>query len=116
MSKSIFEFFKPEILEQGGGRAQLRFAVRPELTIPTGQVQGGIVGSMLDMTMALAGDGAISTASLHVDLFRPALGPHLTVAATVAQRGRRIVFAEAEMRNADGEVVARGRQTAVPID
>ena len=33
----------------------------------------------------------------------------------VTRRGRRIVFIEAEMTNDDGKVVARGRQTAVPL-
>lgn len=115
MPASIMDTLRPEILSSDEGRIELRFTVRPELTIPGGQLQGGIIASMLDMSMAMAAGGAISTASLQMDILRPALGPQLTVIGTLTRKGRRIVFADAEMRNADGELVARGRQTAVPI-
>jgi len=78
-------------------------------------VQGGIVASMLDMGMAFAAD-RISTVTLHVDYLRPAVGPVLTVTADVTRRGSRIVFIEAVMVDQDGRVIAKGRQTAVPID
>jgi acyl-coenzyme A thioesterase PaaI-like protein len=79
-------------------------------------VQGGIVAAMLDMAMAMAAKSGISTASMHFEILRPVTGPQLRVDGTVSKRGRRIVFAEAEMREADGTLVARGRQTAVPLD
>ncbi len=92
-----------------------RFRSQPRLTIPGGIVQGGIVASMLDMGMAFAAD-RISTVTLHVDYLRPAVGPVLTVTADVTRRGSRIVFIEAVMVDQDGRVIAKGRQTAVPID
>lgn len=111
---SILDLLRPEILEQGDGHAVFRFTARPEWTIPSGQVQGGIVAAMLDMTMAFSADD-LSTVSLHVDYLRPAMGPELTVTASVTKRGRRVVFAEAEMIDQDGRVIARGRQNALPI-
>ena len=114
MADSIFDLLQPEIVEQGEGRAQLRFRVRPEFTIPGEMVQGGIVAAMLDMTMVYASGVPLATASLHLELFRPAKGPELTVVGRVPRRGRRIVFAEAEMTDASGQLIARGRQTAVP--
>ena len=48
-----------------------RFEPRPEFKIPSGVVQGGIVATMLDMAMAVAGDGALSTASLELQILRP---------------------------------------------
>ena len=65
--------------------------------------------------MAFAEKGMLSTASIHVDLFRPATGAYLDVVGQVVRKGRRIIFAEAEMRDDQGRVVARGRQTAVPL-
>lgn len=111
---SILDLLAPEMLDQGDGRAVFRFTARPEWTIPSGQVQGGIVAAMLDMTMAFAADD-LSTVSLHVDFFRPAMGPELTVTASVTKRGRRVVFAEAEMVDGDGGLIARGRQNGLPL-
>jgi uncharacterized protein (TIGR00369 family) len=91
------------------------FPVKPEFTIAPGVVQGGIVAAMLDMAMAMACEGQISTASMHFEILRPVYGPLLRVDGTVSKRGRRIIFAEAEMRDDAGTLVARGRQTAVPI-
>jgi uncharacterized protein (TIGR00369 family) len=112
---SIFDLLAPEVLEQEDGRAVFRFTARPELTIPSGQVQGGIVAAMLDMTMAFSAND-LSTVSLHVDFLRPAMGPELTVTATVTRRGRRVIFAEAEMVDQEGRLIARGRQNALPLD
>ncbi len=113
---TILELLQPEVVIQEQGRAELRFSVRPEFTIPGGALQGGIVAGMLDMTMAFASERIISTASLHVEMFLPAKGPVVTVVGSIPREGRRIIFAEAEIRNEAGEVVARGRQTAVPVE
>ncbi|GJM38244.1 MAG: thioesterase [Acidimicrobiales bacterium] len=112
---SILDLLQPDVIEQADGRAVFCFMARPEWTIPSGQVQGGIVAAMLDMTMAFSADD-LSTVSLHVDYLRPAFGPELTVTATVTRRGRRVIFAEAEMVDQEGRLIARGRQNAVPID
>ena len=115
MEESIFELLNPEVVSKEDGRAELRFPVQERIKIPGDRVQGGIVCSMLDMAMAFAEDGQLATASLHVDILRPAKGAFLTVVGHVTRRGRRIIFAEAEMRDDQGRVVARGRQTAVPL-
>ena len=111
----IIGLLEPVIRPAEEGHADLRFAVRPAFTIPGDVVQGGIVSAMLDMAMAMAGGGRISTASLQVDILRPAKGPTLHVKGWIRQKGRRLVFAEAEMRDAEGRLVATGRQTAVPL-
>ncbi len=115
VNESIVDLLQPEILSQEEGRIEILYGVRPELTIGSGVVQGGIVASMLDMAMAFSENGNISTASLHVDILRPVTGEKLKVVGQVTRRGRRIVFIEAEMTNDEGQIVARGRQTAVPL-
>ena len=112
---SIMDLLKPTIEGSGDGACVLHFEVRPEFTIPGGVVQGGITTAMLDMAMAISAGGAISTASLHVEILRPVVGPTLRVHGRIVRQGRRIVFAEAEMTGPDGKVCATGRQTAVPI-
>lgn len=78
-------------------------------------VQGGIVAVMLDMAMVMACGGAIATASLNYDILRPVRDKELIVKGRLIRMGRRVVFAEAEMTNEDGVLLARGTQTAVPI-
>lgn len=114
MSRTIIDLLEPEIVARTDDSIRIVFGVKPEFRIPSGVVQGGIVTAMLDMAMALAGGGGISTASLHVEILRPVRGPKLVVSGEIVRRGRRIVFAEAEMCDEAGEVLARGRQTAVP--
>jgi len=115
VSSSIFDLMQPEIKTAAEGCSELRFKVRPEFTIPGGVLQGGIIAVMLDMAMAVAGHGYISTASLHCDILRPVETKVVIVTGRITRKGRRIVFAEAEMRNVEGQVLARGTQTAVPL-
>lgn len=112
---SILDWMRPEVLSSGEGRAELRFPVRSEQTIPGGSLQGGVVAVMLDMTMAFAAGRDFATATLHYDILRPPRGPKLTVSGRIVQAGHRLIFAEAEMRDEEGRIVARGRQTAVPV-
>ena len=116
MANTIFDLLSPEMVSNSEGRAELRFSVRPEFTIPGGIVQGGIVSAMLDMAMAMAAGGAISTASLQLEIHRPVKGPVLEVTGEVTRKGRRLVFCEAEMRDSNGALLSRARQTAVPLD
>ena len=115
LEASIMDLMKPDIVQVEDGKSEIHFLKRPEFTIGGGVVQGGIVAVMLDMAMALAGDGKLSTASLQCDILRPVADDELTVKGNIVRAGRRIVFAEAEMTNRDGVVLARGTQTAVPL-
>ena len=81
---------KPEILKRAEDTIEIKFPARREFMIPGDVVQGGIVGAMLDMAMAFADDGGLSTASLQYDILRPVLGPDLFVTGRITKRGRRI--------------------------
>ncbi len=115
MALSIADLMNPEIRVMEDGHCELGFTMRPEFTIPTGVVQGGIVAVMLDMAMAMAAAGGLSTASLHFEIMRPVRDKELTVKGRLIRKGRRIIFAEAEITNDEGIVLARGTQTAVPV-
>jgi len=106
---------RPEVIDTDDGNAELHFRIRPEFTIPGGAVQGGIVAVMLDMAMAIAGEGKMSTASLQLDIIRPVKGPSVTVRAEISRAGRRVIFAQADMHDTEGRLLARGRQPAVPL-
>jgi len=112
---SIMDLMQPEVVTAADGCSELRFKVRPEFTIPGGVLQGGMIAVMLDMAMAMALHGFISTASFHYEILRPVEAEVVTVTGRITRKGRRIVFAEAEMRDDEGRVLARGTQTAVPL-
>lgn len=114
--ESIRDLLQPVLRPSDEGTAHLRFGIRPELTIDGERLQGGIVAAMLDMAMAIAAEGLISTASMHFEVLRPVTRSPLTVRAEVVRKGRRIVFVEAEMRDAEDALVASGRQTAIPLE
>ena len=111
----IIDLLRPEIVRTQDGIVEMRFEVRQEFTNRSGVVQGGIVAAMLDMAMAFADERRLSTASMHFEILRPVQGPMLTVTGRITKRGRRVVFAEAEMHDDAGKLLARGTQTAVPL-
>ncbi len=115
MDSTIKDLMKPEFRSAGNGLSEIGFVARDEFRIPSGVVQGGIVAVMLDMAMATAAEGALATASLNFDILRPVVANELTVKGKIVRKGRRIVFAEAEMTDGDGVLLARGTQTAVPL-
>jgi uncharacterized protein (TIGR00369 family) len=111
---SIVNLLKPEVVSQEPDRVTLRFVPEAHWTIGDGVVQGGLVTAMLDMAMAFAA-GGLSTATITVDILRPVRGP-LTATGVVTKQGRRLLFATGELHDADGKLVARGNQTAIPSD
>jgi len=114
LDRSIKDLLHPTVIEDAEDRCVLRFDPQPEWTIGGGVVQGGIVAAMLDMAMAMAAKG-LSTASITVEILRPVIGP-ITSTGVVDKRGRRLLFASGELHDAEGRLVARGTQTAVPYD
>ena len=109
----IAETLKAEIVEHGDGRCVLRYPFLPEYANPIGQLQGGMFGVMMDSAMAIAA-GGIATATMQVNIFRPVTAGWMTVTGEVVKRGKRIVYAEAEVRDDQGNLVARGNQNGLP--
>ncbi len=116
-TENIFELMKPDVRRQEEGECELHFDLtdRAHFTIPTGAIQGGIVAVMLDMAMAMSANGGLTTASLQYEIMRPVLPGPIDVHGRIIRKGRRITFAEAVMKNAEGVVLAKGTQTAVTV-
>ena len=93
------------------GVAELEFDARPEFMNRHGQVQGGVLAAMLDSAVgcaavaALAGQSVV-TLTMHVTYLRPAVAGPIRAVGRIVQRGRSIVFADAELHDGSGEVVA----------
>jgi uncharacterized protein (TIGR00369 family) len=107
----------PVEVEPGTGRVVVDFQATPEFCNPLGNVQGGFLGAMLDDAIGPAvstmlGDGEFcTTLELKVSFIRPTRPGRLRAIANVVHRGRTIAFAEAEIRDADDELVARATST-----
>ncbi len=109
----ISETLQAELVEHGEGRAVIRYPFLPEYTNPMRQLQGGMYGVMMDSAMAIAA-GGIATATMQFSIFRPVTSGWLTVTGEVVKRGKRVVYAEAEVRDDQGNLVARGNQNGLP--
>ena len=97
-----------------------RFTAKTEHAGYTGIMHGGLVTTLLDEAMVkLIWDVGISavTASLEVRMVRP--GPvcrELTIRARVDSQKGRIIHTSAEVEDADGNVLARGKAKCMRVE
>ncbi|WP_018311951.1 PaaI family thioesterase [Cupriavidus sp. UYPR2.512] len=87
---------------------------------PAGQVQGGMLGAMLDdvtamlVTATLADGEYCSTLNLNLSFLRPAQAGPLQGRARLERRGRNVCNVVGELRQ-DGEVVATATATCMVV-
>ena len=98
------------------GRALLRVVIQPSHLNADGIVHGGVLPAIADGAMGnalrtLYGAGAqVITAEVHLHYLRPVRGGgSLLAEGRVVQSGRRLSFAEVELRDeSNGKLAARG--------
>lgn len=99
------------------GSVDLRLDAGPGHTNLQGTVHGGVLATLLDTAAGLAVRSAIPPGSRHVSVnldvqyLAPAGTGTLLATGRVVRMGRRIAFAEADVTDAGGEVVARAQVT-----
>lgn len=105
------------LLELEPGRVRAEFEGRSEFVNAAGVVQGGFVAAMLDDVMgaaafstAEAGQYAV-TLEMKTNFVRPATLGKFVGEGTLAYRSKGIAFADGELRDASGELVATGTAT-----
>ena len=82
-----------------------------------GLIHGGVIATLADTAAGLAMRSVIDTGARHVTInldvqyLRAARGGTLTARGHVVRKGRSIGFAEAEVHDDDGAVVARAQVT-----
>ena len=109
-----------EVLEADGVR--LRLPWDPTNTTLGDMVHGGAIATLADLTvMAAAWCGAPApeslrgvTVSMALDYLAPARSTDLIGEGRVLRRGRSLVNCEADVRRADGELVAKAIATYKP--
>ncbi len=117
-SAPIHHLLQLEVLECAAGRARIRFPARDQFYISNGTVQGGIVATWIDTTMAFAVRSLLPrpemgspTIELHITYLRPVRAGPMLAEAQVVRLGRTVAYVEASLFDAHGRLVARGTST-----
>ncbi len=98
--------------------AMIRFTAGRSLCNPDDGIQGGFICGMLDAAMAnavfcLLGEVAIvATLEIKVSYLEVSRPGELIARGTIARSGKTITFLEAELRDADGKLLATASSTA----
>ncbi len=97
------------------------WTVPKEYCNTTGNVQGGILAAFADAVLGAASAAHIpaerypALAEMKISIFRPTpAGGDLIGKGYVVKAGKRVLFAEAEITNSEGELVARASGTEIP--
>jgi len=107
--------------DSAAGRIEVAFHADERMLNPRGMVQGGFVAAMLDDTMGPAlvsmSGGTImpSSVDLHISFIRPVRPGRIIGRGRVVKQGRSVVFLEGELFDADGNLLARGTSSALPV-
>ncbi len=94
------------------GMARLELELRPELTNSFGTAHGGVIMTLLDVALCQAArtqhpdSAGIMTIDMATSFIAGGAG-RLVAEGRVLKPGRTTIFAEAEVRNADGTLVAK---------
>jgi uncharacterized protein (TIGR00369 family) len=106
------QFLGLEVEELRQDYARMRLAFRPEFRQPAGVVHGGVIASMIDTVVVPAVGSAydeprqLFTIDIALRFLAPVVDDDLIGEGWVVQRGRSIVFCDAEVRGASSDTVA----------
>ena len=112
-----------ELEKHSNPRESITFGwtVPPEYCNTSGNAQGGILAAFADAALGAAcaaylpEDQYPALAEMKISIFRPASsGERLIATGRMVKPGRRVMFSEAEIKDADGRLIARASGTAVP--
>ena len=94
--------------------ARMRLPYRPEFRQPAGVVHGGVIATMIDTVVVPAIGGGydeprqLFTIDIQLRFLAPIIDEDLVAEGWVVQRGRQIVFCNAEVRSGSGTLAATG--------
>jgi uncharacterized protein (TIGR00369 family) len=112
-----------ESIDSAAGRTRFRMVVEPRFCNPMGSLQGGIVTTALDDAAATAVIAksqrrvGVPTIEFKISFFGPAkVGQTVWFEGRVLKFGRTVTFAEADMVDADGKLLARMSTSVMVVD
>ena len=111
------ELVNAEVILVENGHARLELTVDRLHWSSADRLHGGVLFTLLDTALGRAvvstldeGRGS-TTIEAKINFFRPVFEGRLTADAQVVNRGRRTAYAEGEIRDAEGRLVARATST-----
>jgi len=111
------QFLGVEVEELRQDYARMRLRYRPEFRQPAGVVHGGVIATMIDTVVVPAiGSGydaprQLFTIDIQLRFLAPVIDDDLVAEGWVSQRGRQIVFCDAEVRGGSGTLAATATLT-----
>ena len=99
----------------------ITWVVPENLCNSAGNLQGGVMAAFADAVLGgataahLPEDKYPALAEMKISIFRPApAGTKLIGKGTILKRGKRVLFAEAEITDEDGRAIAKASGTEIP--
>ena len=106
-----------KLLGCSGGKSVMRCRVRQALKNSGGTLHGGVMGVLVDMSVATALRSVLplssrmTTVEYKVNLLKPVADGVITAHGSVIRMGKTIAVGTTEIRNAEGDPVAFGSAT-----
>ena len=120
---ALFRLLGVELLEFSPGFARTRLVLRDDLKNANGTMHGGIVATLIDITITQAmlmtepyqrvreTRGTLTSVDLRVKYLRPLRAGHAVCEATIPHLGKRISHASAVVKDAEDKPLAFGDST-----
>jgi len=117
----FFTMMGIEVNEFGDGRARLTMEVRPDMLNGAGWLQGGVYVALADEAIALAlytllaEDERIATIDEHTSFIKGVNAGTLIATGRVIRKGRRVAFADGEVRSAADDTLLTRTSTSYAV-
>jgi len=106
-----------KLVSSAGGKSVMRCTIRKVLRNTAGTLHGGVMGALVDMSVATALrsvmplSSRMTTVEYKVNFLKPVSEGTVIAYATLLRRGSTIAVGSTEIRNGEEEVVAFGSAT-----
>ncbi|HSC45663.1 MAG TPA: PaaI family thioesterase [Candidatus Acidoferrum sp.] len=109
------------VTEAGDGRAVVTIQTGPQHFNPMGTLHGGVLCDIADTAMGfafastLAAGESFTTVELKINYLRPVREARLRAEGRVVQRGRTVGYAECEVIDENGKLIAKSSSTCLVL-
>lgn len=117
----FFKMMGIDVDEYGDGRARLTMEVRPDMLNGAGWLQGGVYVALADEAIALAlytllsENERIATIDEHTSFIKGVNTGTIAATGKVVRKGRRVAFADGEVRNAADDTLLTRTSTSFAV-
>lgn len=115
----LFRMFGMQLEEAREGYARLSARVRPEYVNAYGVAHGAFIFALADMAFAIAASSIADAVAVQwsLNMFRAAApGELVSAECMILHRGKSVIVVGFNVFNSEGQVVARGQATSLPVE